>query len=152
MSILDISPKAFYKSKINGVNFTDEISDRSNHIRVYGEKSFAECKKLRAIQNANAYTIFKKESFANCKSLKKLDIDYACSFERNAFKNVKAEIYYDNELNPAVTHNTSKKNPKSLSAIKKDLKKAGFKKGSIVRVYDGSVDKRGFSRYKKIKL
>lgn len=152
MSILDISPKAFYKSKITCVNFTNEIIDTFKFQRVYGEKSFAECKKLRTIQNANAYTLFKKESFANCTNLKSIDIDYACSFEKNAFKNVKAEIYYDNVINPAVTRKNNRKLQKSLPQIKRELKKAGFRKGTVVKVYQGKVDKRGFSRPKTFKL
>ena len=152
MQILDIKDKAFYKSKINRVFFNGEITDRYKSKRVFGVKSFAECKKLKHLTNVNAYTIFKKESFANCSNLKTITFDYACSFEKNSFKKVKAEITYNNVLNPAITKNSDKKYPKSLSAIKKDLKKAGFKKGTIVKVYYGKYNKRGVMQFKTFKL
>ena len=152
MSICDIKDKAFYKSKINLINFNGEIPETFKYRRVFGVKSFAECKKLKYLGNGNAYTTFKKDSFANCTNLKRICVDYACTFEKNSFRNVKAEIEYDNVRNPSVTYKNDKKLQKSYSAIRNELKRAGFKKGSIIKVYNGEYNKRGVMRFKKIKL
>lgn len=100
----------------------------------------------------NDQVLIKKNAFANCKKLKAVNIDYNCCLEKNSFKNVDATIYYDNctvkyDLKKGYYYNSRK----SPSKIKKELKNAGFRKGSIVKIWNGKGTYFA-KKYKTIKL
>ncbi|WP_026524756.1 leucine-rich repeat protein [Butyrivibrio sp. MB2005] len=98
-------------------------------------------------------SLVKKNTFANCKKLKSVSLNNTCSLEKNSFKNVKTTVWYDNGVHDydkvkGDTYTTAK----SVSQIKKEMKKAGFKKGTVVHVQKYNKNLYSKKVYKTIKI
>ncbi len=132
-----IPNKAFYKSKVEYINLISPCD--------FGKSSFEKSNRLHFIASeplSYQKTIFRENAFKDCKKLTTIKVNNRCTFEKNSFKNVKAKITYNNNELPK----------KSMSQIKKELKKAGFKKGTEVHVWNGKKNKKKHEVYDKFKL
>ena len=167
------------KEKHNGVGYIDKwhTFNASNHIYAteLDKKSLDGYKKIKRLSicfdvipswinnkvkkltklKISFGTKVSKNAFANYNKLKEVTLDYTCQLEKNSFKNVKATVYYDNAITAYDKENgTYYTQQKSTSKVKKELKKAGFKKGTIVYLWNGKWSNKYVlaKKYKKIVL
>ena len=115
------------------------------------KNTFAKYKKLESL--SLGWCTIEKNAFANCRKLSVINLNFTSTLEKDSFKNVKATIWYDNGIHEydRVKGDTYK-TVKSIFQIKKELKNAGFKNGTVVYVQKYNKRTGNTRVYKTIRL